>query len=191
MPLYETSWRLYNLIDGEVVRLPLSNPLPPLPSIDRLLLVDYPFPRHIPSNSDMSQPSSSSTFQALFNTALQNYKDKTGSSLVDHPFAHQFQECDSVESITTILEEQARMIFRESRDHGQLVNSLKRLVKVLCSPFFTTVLDKGIGPLVCLKSIRPCTLLLIVIPQPFPPAKAIFAGIAILLAVNLILLVPF
>jgi hypothetical protein len=91
----------------------------------------------------MSQLSSSSTFQALFNTALQDYEDKTGSSLVDHPFAKQFQECDSVESITTILEEQAR-IFREFRDHGKLVNSLKRLVDVLCSPFVTTVLEKGI-----------------------------------------------
>jgi hypothetical protein len=99
------------------------------------------------SNPDMSQPSSSSTFQALFNTALQDYKDKTGSSLVDHPFAMQFQECDSVESITTILEEQAR-IFHEFRDHGKLVNSLKRLVDVLCSPFFTTVLEKGIDLIV-------------------------------------------
>jgi hypothetical protein len=121
-----------------------------LPSTGRLLPADYSFSRHISSNSDMSQPSSSSTFQAIFNTALQDYKDKTGSSLVDHPFAKQFQECDSVESITTILEEQAR-IFREFRDHGKLVNSLKCLVNILCSPFFTTVLDKGVGLLVCLK----------------------------------------
>jgi hypothetical protein len=95
----------------------------------------------------MSQPSSSSTFQALLDTALQDYKDKTGSSLVDHPLAMRFQECDSVESITTILEEQAR-IFREFRGHGKLVNSLKRSVSVLCSPLFTTVLEKGIGLLV-------------------------------------------
>jgi hypothetical protein len=94
---------------------------------------------YISSNSDMSQPSSSPSFQALFNTALQDYKDKTGSSLVDHPCAMQFQECDSVESITTILEEQAR-IFRKFRDHGRLAN--------FCSPLFTTVLDNGIGLLV-------------------------------------------
>ena len=95
----------------------------------------------------MNQLSSSSTLQALFNTALQEYKDKTGCSLVDHPFAEEFQECDSVDSITTILEEQAR-IFREFRDHGKFVNSLKRLVGVLCSPFFTTVLEKGIDLIV-------------------------------------------
>jgi hypothetical protein len=131
----------------------------------------------------MSQLSSSSTFQALLNTALQDYKGKTGSSRVDHPFAKQFQY-DSVESITTILKEQAR-IFHEFRDHGKLVDSLKRLVDVLCSPFFTTVLDKGIDLLVRPKSIHWCILLLIVIPQPFPPARAIFAGIRILLAVCL------
>lgn len=95
----------------------------------------------------MSQPSSFSTFQTLFDTALQDYQDKTRSSLVDHPFAIQFQERDSVESISTILEGQAR-IFREFRHHGKLVNSLKRLVHVLCAPLFTTVLEKGIGLLV-------------------------------------------
>ena len=95
----------------------------------------------------MSRPSSSFTLQALFSTALQDYEVKTGSSLVDHPFAKQFQECDSVESITAILEEQAS-IFRNFRDHGKLVNSLKRLVTVLSSPLFTTLLNTGIGLLV-------------------------------------------
>lgn len=92
----------------------------------------------------MSQPS---TFQTIFDTALKDYKDKTGSNLFDHPLAEQFQQSDSVESITNILEEQAR-IFCKFRDHGKLVNSLKCLVNVFCSPPFTTVLDKGIGILV-------------------------------------------
>jgi hypothetical protein len=35
--------------------------------------------------SDMSQ--SSSTFQAFFNAALQDYRDKTGNTLTDHPIA--------------------------------------------------------------------------------------------------------
>jgi hypothetical protein len=135
----------------------------------------------------MSQLSSSSTFKALFNTALQDYKNKTGSSLVtlvDHPFTKQFLECDPVESITTILGGQAR-IFREFRDRRKVVNSLKCLVDVLCSPFFTAVLDKAIELSVRPKSVHQCTLLLIVVPKPFPPAKAIFSGIRILLAVCL------
>ena len=131
--------------------------------------------------SDMSEPP---TLRALFNAALQDYKDKTGNSVADHPFARQLQECNSVESISTILEEQAR-VFREFRDHGKLIDSLKRLAYILCSPFITTVL----GDLVVRsKSIYRCTPLLIVIPQPLSPTKAIFTGIAILIAVCLILL---
>jgi hypothetical protein len=109
----------------------------------------------------MSQSSSPSTFQALFNAALQDYKDKTGDSLVDHPFAKRLQECDSVESVSTILEEQAR-VFREFRDRGKLINSLKRLADILCSPFITGVLGEGIGLLVVRpKTIRRRTLSLI------------------------------
>jgi hypothetical protein len=105
----------------------------------------------------MSQPS---TLQALFNAALQDYKDKTGNSLADHPFARRLQECNSVESISTILEEQAR-VFREFRDHGKLINLLKRLSDILGSPFISTVLGEGIGLVVRPKSICWCTPLLI------------------------------
>jgi hypothetical protein len=136
----------------------------------------------------MSQSSSPSTFQDLFNAALQDYKDKTGKSLVDHPFAQRLQECDSVESVSAILEEQAR-VFCEFRDHGTLINSLKRLVDILCSPFISTILGESVGLVVRPKTIRRCTPLLIgagaVIPQPLPPSKAIFTGFAILLAVRL------
>jgi hypothetical protein len=104
--------------------------------------------------------SESSTLQALFNVALQDYKDKTGNSLVDHPFARQLQECNSVESISTILEEQARA-FREFRDHGKLIDSLKRLAGILCSPFISAVLGESIGLVVRPKTICRCTLLLI------------------------------
>ena len=88
----------------------------------------------------ISRSSSPSTFQALFNAALQDHKKKTGNSLVDHPFARQLQECDSVESISAILE-QAR-IFREFRDRGKLINSLNHLADILCSPFISTVLGE-------------------------------------------------
>jgi hypothetical protein len=132
----------------------------------------------------MSQSSSSSTFPVLFDAALQDYEDKIGSSLINHPLAKELQECDSVGSITAILEEQAR-IFREFRDHGKLVHSLKHLVDVLSSPFISTVFDQGTDLVVRPNGNSPCILLLIGILQPFPPAKAIFAGIAILLAVFL------
>ena len=61
------------------------------------------------------------------------------------------------------------------------MKSIKSSVDVLYVLSGSTVLGEGIG-LVRPKVII-LVLLLIIILQPFPPAKAIFAGIAILLAV--------
>ena len=130
----------------------------------------------------MSQ-STSSTFQDLFNAALQDYENQTGTGLLGHHFARQLQECDSIDSITTTLQEQA-INFREFRgDDGKLMKSVKCSVDVLYVLSNSTVLGEGIG-LVRLKVIIR-VLFLIIILQPFPPAKAIFAGIAILLAASL------
>jgi hypothetical protein len=132
----------------------------------------------------MSQPSSSSSFHSLFNAALQDYENQTGTSLIDHPFAKQLEACNSLDSISTILQDQAH-IFREFRgDDGKLMKSLKCSVDVLYTLSSSTVLGEGIG-LVCSKHSSSDTSLLMVILQPFPPAKAIFAGITILLAVCL------
>ena len=62
----------------------------------------------------------------------------------------------------------------KNKNLGKLINSLKHLVKILCSPPISTVFGEGIGLVVRLRSIRRYTLLLIVIPQPFPTAKAFF-----------------
>ncbi|KAF8465160.1 hypothetical protein DFH94DRAFT_848720 [Russula ochroleuca] len=110
----------------------------------------------------MSQTSSSS-FQELFSAALRDFEGQTGTRLVEHPFAKQLETCDSVDSITAILQEQAQ-IFRKFRgDDGKIMKSVKSSVDVLYTLSISTVLGEGIG-------------------LPFPPAKAIFAGIAILLA---------
>ena len=106
----------------------------------------------------MSQSSSSHTFQALFNTALQNYNDKTGTSLVDHPFARQLESCESVSSITTILREEAQN-FREFRESdGKLMRALNSSVDVLCSPPINSALSETIGLVVCRKGFigLPC-----------------------------------
>lgn len=93
----------------------------------------------------MSQPSSISSFQVLFNTALQGYENETGTSLVDHPFAKQLEECDSVDSVVTILREQSQG-FREFRGgDGRLMKSLVCSVDVLYTMSTNTALGEGIG----------------------------------------------
>ena len=93
----------------------------------------------------MSQLSSSSSFQALFGAALQDYQSRTGISLVNHPFARQLEECDSLDSINAILREQAKG-FREFRgDNGKLMKSVKCSVDVLYILSVSTVLGEGVG----------------------------------------------
>jgi hypothetical protein len=128
----------------------------------------------------MSQ--SFSTFQALFNAALQDYKDKTGNSLIDHPFAKQLETCNSVNPITTILHGQAQSFREYSENDGKLMKALNSSAEVLCLPSISSALGEAIGFVVCPKTFINALFLMSIL-QPFPPAKAIFAGIGILLTV--------
>ena len=72
-----------------------------------------------------------SSFRHLFNAALQDYQNQTGNSLIDHPFTKQLESCNSVDSITAIIDEQAQ-IFRNFRgDDGKLVKPIKYSVNIL------------------------------------------------------------
>ena len=72
-----------------------------------------------------------SSFQDLFNAALKDYENQTKTSLVDHPLINRLKLCDSVNSITAILQEHAQ-IFHEFRgDDGKLMKSLKCSVSIL------------------------------------------------------------
>jgi hypothetical protein len=83
-----------------------------------------------------------SPFQDLFDAALQDYQIQTGISLVDHPLAKQLESCNSVDSVTAVLQEQAQ-IFREFRgDDGKVMRSLRYSVNILYTLSVTT---KGIG----------------------------------------------
>jgi hypothetical protein len=108
----------------------------------------------------MSQPSSSSsTFRVFFNAALQDYKDKTGNTLTDHPIAKQLETCESVDSITDILQEQARS-FREFRENdGKLMKALSSSVDVLCAPSISSALNEAVGLVVRQKVLMrvPCS----------------------------------
>jgi len=100
----------------------------------------------------MSDAFSSSSFQSLFDAALQDYTNQTGTRLDEHPFAKQFRTCDSVESISSILQQHAQA-FREFRgEDGKIMKSLKCTVHILYTLSITTVLGESIG-LVRLKPL--------------------------------------
>jgi hypothetical protein len=96
--------------------------------------------------------SSSSSFQSLFDVALKDYTNQTGTQLNEHPFATQFETCSSVESISSILQEHARA-FREFRgEDGKIMKSLKSTVHILYTFSISAVLSEGLS-LVRLKPL--------------------------------------
>ena len=95
----------------------------------------------------MSQPSSSSSssFQGLFNAALQDYENQTKTKLVQHPLAKKLEACDSVDSITAILQEQAQIFGGFRGDDGKIMKSLRSSVDVLYTLSNSTILGEAIG----------------------------------------------
>ena len=100
----------------------------------------------------MSQSSESSNFQALFNAALQDYKDETGSSLIDHPIAKQLETCQSASSVISILQEQAQTFCEFRENDGKLVKALNSTVDILCAPSISSALNMAIGLVVRRKA---------------------------------------
>jgi hypothetical protein len=78
----------------------------------------------------MSVRSGSSHLRVLFEAALEDYKQQTGIELAKHPLAERLQDCNSIESVTAILREQAQD-FKEFRDKDKLLKRLKKVLAVL------------------------------------------------------------
>ena len=94
----------------------------------------------------MAPPSDSSIFELLFRCALEEYEKQTGIDLLKHPLAAQLDLCDSVESVTQVLQERAQA-FREFRGGNNKVTTLLRnAVQVLYNLSSTAVLGEGVGP---------------------------------------------
>jgi hypothetical protein len=78
----------------------------------------------------MAHQSQSAHFQALFESALQAYEKRTGVSLARHPLAIKLQNCDSVESVTDLLQDQARA-FGDLQESDKIMKSIKATVSIL------------------------------------------------------------
>ena len=123
----------------------------------------------------MSGQSRPSRFRELFESALQDYEKTTNISLAKHPLAEQLQNHNSVESITTFLQDYARK-FDDFPGSDRFMKSIKNIMSILCTLGDSVHLVMSQG----FDEVDPC---LIFILQPFPPSKAIQTGLAILLDV--------
>ena len=117
--------------------------LPPTSSLSRQASSPTPRP-HFFVICDMSDQLASSRFEALFKEALHDYERHTGIPLVKHPLAEQFQNCQSVDSVTTLLQEQTRA-FSDFRGSNRIMKSLKSLVSALSRVSAVAALGHNIG----------------------------------------------
>jgi hypothetical protein len=108
----------------------------------------------------MADHSQSFHFQVLFESALQDYQNQTGTTLPNHPLAEKLQYCDSVESVTAVLREQARAFTEFRGDDGKIMKSLKGVVSVLYTLSASTALGEAIG-LVCSNALMEILLLML------------------------------
>jgi hypothetical protein len=138
------------------------------------------------ASRDMADHTGFTRFRARFESALEAYRQTTGLTLTEHPLAVQLQSCRSIESITTILTRSARASTSFSAESDRIITSIKCTVSMLFTLSATASFGDAIGlvrngELMASLNIPDRSL------QPYPPAKALLAGLAILIAVCVIL----
>jgi hypothetical protein len=78
----------------------------------------------------------------LVTIAVEEYQAQTSILLANHPLASELEKCESVMSVTRVLQGQLKA-FRGS--HGKVVKPLKRIVHILHALSSCAVLGKVIG----------------------------------------------
>jgi len=82
-----------------------------------------------------------SRFRELFDSALRAYEKETGIILANHRLAIQLQHCDTIEGITTLLQNQAK----DFRKSGNITKSVETIVSILTPLFFAASLPDTVG----------------------------------------------
>ncbi|KAH9047747.1 hypothetical protein EDB84DRAFT_1673406 [Lactarius hengduanensis] len=107
-----------------------------------------------------STSTSSTNFETIFGAALEGYNKQTKKDIISHPLAVQLQSCDSPSAILAVLRAQVQAFDQSQIADEKLTKWLDPTVNVLYA--FSATLGEGVG-------------------LTFLPAKAIFAGIGVLL----------
>jgi hypothetical protein len=89
--------------------------------------------------------------KSLFEAALNEFEKRAGTNLLRHQIIDRLTNCDSVDSVIDILQDQAQAFLTWRGDDGKLMTWLKRTVQVLHPLSTSGVLGESIG-LVCIYS---------------------------------------
>jgi hypothetical protein len=125
----------------------------------------------------MNDQSGSARFQVLFDASLKEYEKQTNIALAKHPLTEQFQNCDSVESVAAIFQEQVPT-WSEFRGGERITKSLNRAISILCALSISVNFGQ-VSP----KMPIGCFMYLMLILQLSSFSKAIYIGLAILIGV--------
>ena len=121
-------------------------------------------------------------FQALFDSALQAYEKKTGITLAKHPLSVQLESCHTVDEIAALLQSQAKA-FSDFNTSGRITKVIKTTVSILTPISNVAAFADAVG-VVRRKALMACfSYLTFSFQTLFPPAKAVQAGLAVLLGV--------
>jgi len=104
----------------------------------------------------------SSNFSVLFESALEEYERETGNPLAQHPLAELLERCNSLESVSDVLQEQTGAF--DKSINSRITKSLNSIVSIL----YTLSTTGAIGN---------------AIKAHFPPATLLLTALAILLGV--------
>ena len=135
-------------------------------------------------SSSLNRSVSRLQFYDLFDVALKEYNQKTGIDILTDPLTAALLDCDSSDEVLGILQEQAHAFSQYQSGDGvvQLMRQLKPTVDILLGLSSSGVFGKGFGLVSLMKLI--CSLwTLIITLQRYLPAKMIFTGFGLLLAV--------
>lgn len=81
-----------------------------------------------------------------FEVALQNYAKRTGVALAEHPLTEELRNCDSVDSVTSVLQQVGA--FSRFRESNKVTKPIENIVSSLYRISAVTNLDQVVG-LVC------------------------------------------
>ena len=93
----------------------------------------------------MAQQPESARFQAHFEPALRAYEKKAGVPLAQHPLAIKLQNCDSIEAVTRLLQDQSRAL-GDFQGSDRIMKSIKTTVSLLFKLSSAPSLADSFGP---------------------------------------------
>jgi hypothetical protein len=139
--------------DGEAVSLsflPTHHHLILPPSHYFLTEVHLPSPSlHFSTVCNMTDYSQSAHFRELFEHALQDYENQTGTKLARHPLAEQLQCCNSVDSILAILQQQTHAFTEFRGSNGRIMKLLKSAVSAIHALSSSATLSEVVSMVRC------------------------------------------